>query len=168
MIASFEFLHSTEPVRYSKPITRCTGRTLIFDWHRSLSVRIWRHPTSLTAGATECVAHPTDRYWKVNSAISSSCQHAPLYKTHAKSNQGSLQWAINITYHTTLCASPTQLVFGCDMVMPMTYLANWAAIQHHHQSLSKYDNICENSICMPHEILCQRSHFNPSLTQQSW
>ena len=63
----------------------------------------------------------------------------------------SLQWAINSTYHTTLCALPAQLVFGHDMVMPTTYLANWAAIQHHHQLLSKYDNIRENSTCIPHE-----------------
>jgi len=40
------------------------------------------------------------------------------------------QWEINTTFHTTLKALPAQLVFSQDMIMPTTYLANWAAIQH--------------------------------------
>jgi adenosyl cobinamide kinase/adenosyl cobinamide phosphate guanylyltransferase len=40
------------------------------------------------------------------------------------------QWAINTTYHTTLKASPAQLVFGRDMILQTIYLANWAAIKY--------------------------------------
>jgi len=48
------------------------------------------------------------------------------------------QWAINSMYHTTLKASPAQLVFGRHM-MPTTYLANLSA------------NKQENKHCIPHE-----------------
>ena len=78
----------------------------------------------------------------------------------------SIQWAINSTYHTTLRASPAQLVFGRDMILPTTYLANWAAIQHRRQSLSEYDNNRENATRIPHEyrvndrVLIRRSLDN--------
>jgi len=55
--------------------------------------------------------------------------------------------AINITYHTTLKASPAQLVFGRDMIMLTTYLVNWAAIQHHKQEVTN----ASNKHHIPHE-----------------
>ena len=35
-------------------------------------------------------------------------------------------WA---TYHTTLKALPGQLVFGCDMILPIQHQADWMAIK---------------------------------------
>ena len=61
------------------------------------------------------------------------------------------QWAINSTYHTTLKASPAQLVFGRDMIMSTTYLANWAAIQHRKQEVTNAANKQENKHRIPHE-----------------
>ena len=84
-------------------------------------------------------------------------------KVSSQPNYRSLQWAVNSTYHTTLYASPAQLVFGHGMVMPTTYLTNWAAIQHHCQSLSKYDNIRKNSIHIPLEYCVN----DPILIHQS-
>ena len=61
------------------------------------------------------------------------------------------QWAINTMYHTTLKASPAQLVFGWDMIMLTTYLANWAAIQHRKQEVTNAAIKQENNHCIPHE-----------------
>ena len=61
------------------------------------------------------------------------------------------QWAINTTYHTTLKASPAQLVFVWDMIMLTTYLANWAAIQHCKQEVINAANKQENKHRIPHE-----------------
>jgi len=38
----------------------------------------------------------------------------------------SVAWAICSTYHTVLNATPGQLVFGCDMVLPIQFQADWA------------------------------------------
>ena len=38
-------------------------------------------------------------------------------------------FAIRSTYHTTLQATPGQLVFGRDMIMPTTYVADWQRIR---------------------------------------
>jgi hypothetical protein len=38
-------------------------------------------------------------------------------------------YAIRSTYHTTLSATPGQVVFGRDMLLPITFKANWARIE---------------------------------------
>jgi transposase InsO family protein len=40
----------------------------------------------------------------------------------------SVAFALRATYHTSMQASPAQMVFGRDMIFPTTYVANW-----HHQ-----------------------------------
>ena len=62
-------------------------------------------------------------------------------------------WAINSTYsyHTTLQATPGQLAFQRDMIMPTTYLANWAAIHHRRQEQSIDSTTKENSSRIQHE-----------------
>jgi hypothetical protein len=40
-------------------------------------------------------------------------------------------FAVRSTYHTTLGATPAQLVFRRDMMLPMKFKANWTAIQQH-------------------------------------
>ena len=37
-------------------------------------------------------------------------------------------YAIRSTYHTTLQATPGQLVFGRDMLLPIKFQADWAKI----------------------------------------
>ena len=39
-----------------------------------------------------------------------------------------VQWALNMTYHTTLQATAAQLTFHRDMIMPMSYLAHWHSL----------------------------------------
>jgi hypothetical protein len=41
----------------------------------------------------------------------------------------STAWAIRSTYHTTLQATPCQLVFGRDMIHNIAFRANWDRIQ---------------------------------------
>jgi len=55
------------------------------------------------------------------------------------------------SYHRTLKASSAQLVCGWDMIMPTTYLANWAAIQHCKQEVTNAANKQENKHHIPHE-----------------
>jgi hypothetical protein len=43
-------------------------------------------------------------------------------------------WAIRSTYHTTLRATLTQLVFGCDMILNIKFKADWAIINAQKQS----------------------------------
>jgi hypothetical protein len=42
-------------------------------------------------------------------------------------------YAIRSTFNTTLKATPGQLVFGREMVMPITFMADWGAIEQQRQ-----------------------------------
>ena len=42
-------------------------------------------------------------------------------------------FAIRATYHTTLQATPAQLVYGRDMLLPIKFNANWAQIKMRRQ-----------------------------------
>ena len=42
---------------------------------------------------------------------------------------GSVAWAICSTHHTTLQATPGQLVFGRDMLLNLKFVADWEAIK---------------------------------------
>jgi len=74
---------------------------------------------------------------------------AAATKIHIEQQLHATQWAINSTYHT-LKALPAQLVFGWDMIMPPTYIANWAAIKSHKQEVTNAANK-ENKHHIPHE-----------------
>jgi hypothetical protein len=45
-------------------------------------------------------------------------------------------WAINKTFHMTLKASPAQLAFNRDMILPTSFPANWYAINNRKQAQS--------------------------------
>jgi hypothetical protein len=42
-------------------------------------------------------------------------------------------WATNTTFHTTLKASPAQLAFNRNMILPTSFATNWYAINNHKQ-----------------------------------
>jgi hypothetical protein len=48
----------------------------------------------------------------------------------------STAWAIRSTYHTTLQATPYQLVFGRDMIHDISFRSNWDRIQKENMTLS--------------------------------
>jgi hypothetical protein len=45
----------------------------------------------------------------------------------------SAAYAIRSTFHTTLKATPGKLVFGRDMVLHITFMADWGAIEQQRQ-----------------------------------
>jgi hypothetical protein len=45
----------------------------------------------------------------------------------------SAAYTIRSTFHTTLKATPRQLVFGRDMVLPIEFMADWGAIEQQRQ-----------------------------------
>jgi transposase InsO family protein len=53
-------------------------------------------------------------------------------------------WAIRSTYHTTLQATPGQLVFGRDMLLPLSFKVDWARLQERKQDLIIQNNTREN------------------------
>ena len=63
----------------------------------------------------------------------------------------SVAYAIRSTYHTTLEATPAQLVFGRDMIYPITYVAEWDLIQKRKQKHIDKNNLCENSTRVEHD-----------------
>jgi hypothetical protein len=63
----------------------------------------------------------------------------------------STAWAIRSTYHTTLQATPCQLVFGRDMIHNIVFKANWDRIQKRKQDIINKSNKKENKKRIPYE-----------------
>jgi hypothetical protein len=61
-------------------------------------------------------------------------------------------WAINTTFHTTLKASPAQLAFSHNMILPTSFAANWYAINSRKQDKLQSAADAENRKCIPHEF----------------
>jgi hypothetical protein len=78
-------------------------------------------------------------------------------------------WAINTTFHMTLKASPAQLAFSHDMILPTSFAANWYAINSRKQAQSQSTTDTENRKCILHEfhlndkVLIHRDIGNPYL-----
>jgi len=60
-------------------------------------------------------------------------------------------FAMRATYHTTLQATPGQLVFGRDMILNTPYIADWTAIKARKQDLIRKNNLIKNSKRIPHQ-----------------
>ena len=60
-------------------------------------------------------------------------------------------FAIRSTYHTTLGATPAQLVFGRDMILPIRYKADWEAISARRRQAITQNNKRENALRIQHE-----------------
>jgi hypothetical protein len=58
--------------------------------------------------------------------------------------------AVNSTVHTTLNATPTQLVFGRDAFLPVAFQADWTFIANRKQRLIVQNNKRENAKRRPH------------------
>jgi hypothetical protein len=63
----------------------------------------------------------------------------------------STAWAIRSTYHTTLQATPCQLVIGRDMIHNIAFRANWDQIQKRKLDIINKSNQKENKSQIPHE-----------------
>ena len=59
-------------------------------------------------------------------------------------------FAIRSTYHTTLQATPAQLVFGRDAILNVQFKANWTYIKERKQKLINENNRRENAKRQPY------------------
>ena len=57
----------------------------------------------------------------------------------------SVAYAIRSTYHTTLEATPAQLIYGRDMIYPIKFIAEWDVIAKNKQQQIDKNNLKENS-----------------------
>ena len=62
----------------------------------------------------------------------------------------SVAWAVRSTFHTVLNATPGQLVFGRDMVLPIQFQADWARIKLRKQETIDKSNKQENAKRIAH------------------
>jgi RNase H-like domain found in reverse transcriptase/Integrase zinc binding domain/Reverse transcriptase (RNA-dependent DNA polymerase) len=60
-------------------------------------------------------------------------------------------FAVRATYHTTLQATPAQLVFGRDAILNIRFEANWNYIKEQKQKLIHKNNKAENAKRIPHK-----------------
>jgi len=60
-------------------------------------------------------------------------------------------FALSATYHTTLQATPIQLVFGRDAMLNVQFQADWQIIRQMKQSKIHQNNMRENQKRTPHE-----------------
>jgi transposase InsO family protein len=63
----------------------------------------------------------------------------------------STAYAIRSTSHTTLKATPGQLVFGRDMALPIKFMAEWGAIEQQRQKEMCRNNRRENASRISHD-----------------
>ena len=61
-----------------------------------------------------------------------------------------LRFAMNSTVHTTNRATPSQLVFGRDAMLNVSFKANWQYIKDRKQKLIRQNNKRENKTRIPH------------------
>ena len=59
-------------------------------------------------------------------------------------------FAIRSTVHTTLDATPAELIFGRDMILPIQIKADWDIIKNKRQKVITKSNIRENRTRIPH------------------
>jgi hypothetical protein len=60
-------------------------------------------------------------------------------------------YAMRITFHTTLKATPGQLVFGRYKVLTTTFVADWGAIEQQHQKEMARNSRRENASRINHD-----------------
>jgi hypothetical protein len=60
-------------------------------------------------------------------------------------------YAIRSTFHTTLKATPGQLVFGRDMVLPIKFMAHWGVIEQQRQKEMGRNNRRDNASRIRHD-----------------
>jgi transposase InsO family protein len=83
----------------------------------------------------------------------------------------SVAWAVRSTYHTVLNATPGQLVFGRDMVLPIQFQADWARIKLRKQGTIDKSNAQENAKRIDHDyqvgdkVLLEKPGINRKMAQ---
>ena len=68
----------------------------------------------------------------------------PYDDTTPQSVLSAVAWGLRSTYHSALKGSPVQVVFGRDMIVNSTYLANWKFIKQRKEHGILYNNARKN------------------------
>ena len=63
----------------------------------------------------------------------------------------SVAYAVRCSHHSTLNATPGQLVFGRDMLLDIAYVPDYQSVWANKQKRINYDNARENSKRTPHD-----------------
>ena len=83
-------------------------------------------------------------------------------------------FALRSTFHTTLQATPAQLVFGRDAILNTTFDANWHLIKHNKQKRINSNNQKENKSRIPHmyapgdQVLYKNQHHKSKFGVNPW
>ena len=64
-------------------------------------------------------------------------------------------FAVQITYHTNLQATPGQLIFGFDMILNTPFIEDWEAIMLHKKKIIDKNNQLENKNRKSHTYIIQ-------------
>ena len=79
----------------------------------------------------------------------------------------SIAWAIRASYHSTLGATPAQLVFGRDMIFNLKSIIDWRTITARKQKQVIKDNLRENKGRIDHEYsIGDKIYLRPSGVQR--
>ena len=62
-----------------------------------------------------------------------------------------VRFAMNSTVHTTTQATPMQLVFGRDSILPIKFQADWELIKSRKQTMIEKNNDREKAKRIPHD-----------------
>jgi hypothetical protein len=74
-----------------------------------------------------------------------------IFRNNSYNGKTSTAYVIRSTFHTTLKATPGQLVFGRDMILPIKFMADWEAIEQQRQKEMGRNNRRENVSRISHD-----------------
>ena len=77
-------------------------------------------------------------------------------------------FALRATYHTTLKATPSQLVFGRDAITNIMFEANWEEIKQQKQKRINKNNQKENRKCIEHTYVEGDQILHQKLTKSKY
>jgi transposase InsO family protein len=82
-------------------------------------------------------------------------------------------FAVRATYHTTMQATPTQLVFGRDAILNTKFEANWAFIKEQKQKLINKNNKKENASRILHtyrinDLVLYKNVMDSKFSEDPW
>jgi transposase InsO family protein len=71
----------------------------------------------------------------------------------------SVAYGLRATYHSSLAASPGQVIFGRDMIINAVYLANWNDYATRRRNQIHHNNTSENKSHIPHDYIIGESVY---------
>jgi len=77
-------------------------------------------------------------------------------------------FALRATYHTTLQATPSQLVFGSDAILNVKFEANWQLTKQRKPNRIHKDNLRVNNKRIPHEYKVGDKVLYQNLTKSKY